>query len=51
VANIEDIEVISSSTPNLTKMKGKSDFSTLQDYVFPIGKENPIIELPEVKIQ
>ena len=51
VANIEDIEVISSSKPNLTKMKGKSDFSTLQDYVFPIGKAKPIIELPEVKIQ
>lgn len=51
VANIEDIEVIPSSIPNLTKMKGKSNFSTLQDYVFPIGKEKPIIELPEVKIQ
>jgi small subunit ribosomal protein S4e len=51
VANIEDIEIISSSTPNLTKMKGKSDFSTLQEYVFPIGKAKPIIELPEVKIQ
>jgi small subunit ribosomal protein S4e len=51
VANIEDIEIISSSTPNLTKLKGKSNFSTLQDYVFPIGKDSPIIELPEVKIQ
>jgi small subunit ribosomal protein S4e len=51
VANIEDIEIISSSTPNLTKMKGRSNFSTLQDYVFPIGKDKPIIELPEVKIQ
>jgi small subunit ribosomal protein S4e len=51
VANIEDIEVIASSNPNLAKMKGKTNFSTLQDYVFPIGKEKPIIELPEVKIQ
>ena len=51
VANIEDIEIISSSKPNLTKMKGKSDFSTLQEYVFPIGKTKPVIELPEVKIQ
>jgi len=51
VANIEDIEVIASSTPNLAKMKGKSSFSTLKDYVFPIGKDKPIIELPEVKIQ
>ncbi|UCF50572.1 MAG: 30S ribosomal protein S4e [Thermoplasmatales archaeon] len=51
VANIEDIEIIASSKPNLTKMKGKNDFTTLQKYVFPIGKAKPAIELPEVKIQ
>jgi small subunit ribosomal protein S4e len=51
VANIEDVEIISSSKPNLTKMKGTSDFSTLQEYVFPIGKAKPVIELPEVKMQ
>lgn len=51
VANIEDIEIIPSSKSNLTKMKGKSDFSTLQEYVFPIGKQKPTIDLPEVKIQ
>ena len=50
VANIEDIEIIPSSKPNLAKMKGKSSFSTLQKYVFPIGKQKPVIELPEVKI-
>jgi len=51
VASIEDIEIIPSSKPNLAKMKGKSNFSTLQDYVFPVGKTKPVIELPEVKIQ
>jgi small subunit ribosomal protein S4e len=51
VANIEDIEIIPSSKPNVVKVKGKTDFSTIQDYVFPIGKAKPIIELPEVKIQ
>ena len=51
VANIEDVEIIPSSKPNLTKMKGKTDFSTIQEYVFPIGKTKPVIELPEVKIQ
>jgi small subunit ribosomal protein S4e len=51
VANIQDFEIIPSSTPNLAKMKGKTTFSTLQKYVFPIGKEKPIIEIPEVKIQ
>ena len=50
-ASIEDAEIISSSKPNLTKMKGKTEFSTLQNYVFPIGKQKPVIELPEVKIQ
>jgi len=51
VANIEDIEIIPSSKPNITKMKGKTNFSTIQDYVFPIGKTKPAIELPEVKMQ
>ena len=50
VANIENTEIIASSKPNLAKMKGKSEFSTLQEYVFPIGKAKPVIELPEVKI-
>jgi len=51
IATIEDIEIIASSKPNLVKMKGKNKFSTIQDYVFPIGKTKPIIEIPEVKIQ
>jgi small subunit ribosomal protein S4e len=51
VANIEDAEIIPSPKPNVTKMKGKTDFSTIQDYVFPIGKAKPVIELPEVKMQ
>ncbi len=51
IANISDIEVIASSKSNLAKMKGTSEFSTLQEYVFPIGKTKPIIALPEVKVQ
>ena len=50
-ANIEDVEIIPSSKPNLAKMKGKNEFSTLQSYVFPIGKTKPAITLPEVNIQ
>jgi small subunit ribosomal protein S4e len=50
-ANIEDVELIPSSKPNLAKMKGESEFSTLQKYVFPIGKNKPVIQLPEVRIQ
>lgn len=51
VANITDIQITVSSKSNLTKMKGTTDFTTLQKYVFPIGKNKPSIELPEVKIQ
>jgi small subunit ribosomal protein S4e len=51
VANIEKLDVIASSTSNLVEMKGKTNFSTLQKYVFPIGKTKSVIELPEVKIQ
>ena len=51
IANIEEMQVVASSRPNLAKMKGTSEFSTLQEYVFPIGKAKPMIELPEVKIQ
>jgi small subunit ribosomal protein S4e len=51
IANIESIEIIPTSKSNLVKMKGKSDFVTLQEYVFPIGKSKPEIELVEVKIK
>ena len=32
-------------------VKGKKEFSTLKNYVFPIGTVKPAIILPEVKIQ
>jgi len=51
IADIEELMFIPSTKPNLAKMKGTSEFSTLQKYVFPIGKTKPVIELPEVKIQ
>ena len=51
IANIEGTETIESSKPNLAKMKGSTEFTTLQNYVFPIGKNKPIIQVPEVKIQ
>ena len=50
LANIEEIASTKSSRQNLTKMKGKTEFSTLQDYVFPIGKNKPVVEIPEVKM-
>lgn len=51
IANIEDIQIVSSSKSNLAKMKGDKEFSTLAEYIFPIGKAKPTITLPEVKVQ
>ena len=50
LANIDDIELVSSSKPNLAKMKGDKPFFTIQEYVFPLGKTKPVITLPEVKM-
>jgi len=50
IANIEDIEVVLSSKPNLAKMKGATEFSTIKTHVFPIGLTKPIIALPEVTL-
>ncbi len=51
IATIEKTDVISSSKSNISIMKGENEFTTLQEYVFPIGKNNPTIKLPEVKMQ
>ncbi|MGF3554135.1 MAG: 30S ribosomal protein S4e [Thermoplasmatota archaeon] len=51
IAEIEELEIVPSTKPNLVKMKGATAFSTLQKYVFPIGKTKPVIELPEVNTQ
>jgi len=51
IANIQDVNITPSSKPNTVKMKGTGEFSTLQDYVFPIGKTKPVITLPEVKMR
>jgi len=51
IASIDGIQVASSSKPNLAKMKGVKEFSTLSNYIFPIGKTKPTITLPEVKMQ
>jgi small subunit ribosomal protein S4e len=51
IANIEEIQIVKSSKPNLAKMKGEKEFSTVAENVFPIGKTKPVIELPEVTMQ
>ncbi|RLF42038.1 MAG: 30S ribosomal protein S4e [Thermoplasmata archaeon] len=51
IATIQSFEIIRSSKPNIAHMKGVQEFTTLQKYVFPIGKTKPVITLPEVNIQ
>lgn len=51
IANIEKTDIISSSKSNISVMKGEKEFTTLQSYVFPIGKNKPTIKIPEVKVQ
>jgi small subunit ribosomal protein S4e len=50
IADIQELNLIKSSKQNIAKMKGQNEFSTLQEYVFPIGKNKPAIEIPEVKM-
>ena len=47
IAEIEGVEITRSSKPNIVNLKG---FSTIEPYVFPVGKDKPLIKLPEVKI-
>ena len=51
IATVQSFEIIRSSKPNIAHMKGVQEFTTLQKYVFPIGKTKPAITLPEVKMQ
>jgi small subunit ribosomal protein S4e len=51
MATLNEISVIKSSKPNVAKMTGDQQFTTLEQYVFPIGKTKPVIATPEVKIQ
>ena len=51
LATIEAIETISSSSHNLAIMKGVNEFTTIEPYVFPVGKTKPVIAIPEVKVQ
>lgn len=51
MATLEEISIIKSSKPNVAKMTGDQQFTTLEHYVFPIGKTKPVITIPEVKVQ
>jgi len=46
IAEIEEVEITKSPMPNIVKLKG---FSTIKPYVFPVGKEKPLVQLPGVE--
>lgn len=46
IAEIEEVIVTRSPMPNIVKLKG---FSTIKPYVFPIGKDKPLVQLPGVE--
>ncbi|KYK23956.1 30S ribosomal protein S4e [Thermoplasmatales archaeon SM1-50] len=48
IASIEEIQIVASSKPNLVNLKGEKEFSTIAEYVFPIGRNKPAITIPEV---
>jgi len=47
IGKIKKVIVTKSPLPNIVEM---DDFSTIKDYVFPVGKDEPLINLPQVSI-
>jgi ribosomal protein S4E len=41
--------VVKSSRPNRVVISGEADFETIADYVFMIGKDQPVIALGAVR--
>ncbi|MFO8110386.1 MAG: 30S ribosomal protein S4e [Thermoplasmata archaeon] len=48
LGRIKEHEVIKSSRPNMVHFE--EGFTTVEDYVFVVGKDKPVIEIPEVGI-
>ncbi len=48
VGKIKEYEIVRSSKPNLVHFQ--EGFTTIEDYVFVVGKDKPVIEIPEVGI-
>lgn len=48
IGKIKEREIVKSSKPNLVHFE--EGISTVEDYVFIIGKDKPVIEIPEVGI-
>jgi len=46
IAEIEGVEITRNPMPNIVKLKG---FTTIKPYVFPVGKDKPLVQLPGVE--
>jgi small subunit ribosomal protein S4e len=49
MGTIKDIIVVKSSQPNRVVISGKKEFETIVDYVYMIGREEPVIKLGVVR--
>jgi len=49
MGKIKDIIVVKSSQPNRIVISGKEEFETIVDYVYMIGKDQPVIKLGAVR--
>ncbi len=48
IGKIKNYEIVRSSKPNLVHLEG--GISTVEDYVFVLGEDKPVIDIPEVGI-
>ena len=49
MGRIKDIIVVKSSQPNRVVISGEEEFETIVDYVYMIGREEPVIKLGAVR--
>ena len=45
IGKIKEIKVVRSSQPNLVEIEGDYTFTTIEDYVFVIGRDKPLIDI------
>jgi small subunit ribosomal protein S4e len=49
MGKIKEIQVVRSSRPNRVTISGEKDFETIVDYVYMVGRDEPVIKLGAVR--
>jgi len=49
IGTLKEIKVVRSSSPNRAIISGETEFETIVDYVFMIGRNDPVIKLGAIK--